>query len=259
MARREQAFRPGTRRNHSTQLTLYLAFCTHLGVSEIQPSPWTICLYLEYLARHMCSPTVVLAYTAIIRLFHQAQNLECLALDSHEVRMMTRAIPLTMRHKMSPKSPMSVKLMGELLTVSHALGRAGVVWRCAILFAFHGFLRQSNLAPSSQKTFDPDRHTCRGDITKAPPGLIVHLRWLKNNQEGLTSDTVPLTRTATLELCPVRAYEQMCTLVPTTNARQPHFLVPQKKASPIQNSDRSLAGFCTPLSVSPAGGKPKQL
>ena len=103
------------------------AFCAHQRANEVNPSPRTLCLYLEYLATHMQSPTVVLNYLSIVRLLHHALGMEPIALDSYEVRMMTRAIPITMRHQVNPKLPISVQLLSKLIVVSQPLGAAGAI------------------------------------------------------------------------------------------------------------------------------------
>ena len=56
---------------------------------------------------------------------------------------------------------------------------------------FFGMLRQNNLAPPSHSQFDRSRHTCRGDIIQAPPGLLV-IRWSKTHQTITSSQVLPI-------------------------------------------------------------------
>ena len=78
--------------------------------------------------------------------------------------------------------------------------------KVALLFAYIGFLRQSNLAPRTVKSFDKRRHTKRRDVTFAPPGLVVTLPWSKTNQTGDRSVHIPLPILHNHSLCPVAAY-----------------------------------------------------
>ena len=45
----------------------------------------------------------------------------------------------------------------------------------------------NNLTPGTHGVFDPTQHTCRGDVSLVPPGLLLIIHWLKTTQTiGLT-------------------------------------------------------------------------
>jgi hypothetical protein len=52
-------------------------------------------------------------------------------------------------------------------------------FRIAILLAYMGFMRISNLAPKSPASFDILHDIRRGDVKLTPQGIIVFLRWTK--------------------------------------------------------------------------------
>ena len=83
----------------------------------------------------------------------------------------------------------------------------------------------SNLTPRSQSHFDPTKHTCRGDVFKADPGLVILLKWSKTNQYGQNNELVPLAESID-PLCPVKAYREMEDLVPTQSENQPLLSLP---------------------------------
>jgi hypothetical protein len=52
----------------------------------------------------------------------------------------------------------------------------GLIMRVAITFAYFGMLRQSNLATAHGLDWDITRHMSRGDVTIAPPGLVLNIK-----------------------------------------------------------------------------------
>ena len=77
--------------------------------------------------------------------------------------------------------PVLPDLLQKLCLLSSSLGPIGLAMWVCLAFGFFGILRQCNLAPHSSTQFDPSRHTCRGDIIRAPPGLLIVVRWTKTH------------------------------------------------------------------------------
>ena len=149
--RRQQAFRPGTTRNHTQQFKLYLSFCLHFHLQDINPTADTICWYIEFLARSFQSPKSIKNYISGIRLLHKLTHVECPNLYSFEVHLHLRALPLTMNRFPKQKLPITLDLLLKLCQLSTPLGDIGKVLKCAFLFAFFGYLRQSNIASPLSK------------------------------------------------------------------------------------------------------------
>ena len=68
------------------------------------------------------------------------------------------------------------------LLLTSTLGEVGLALKVCLTFAFFAMLQQSNLAQQSAASFDLSRHTCRGDIFLAPPGLLILVCWTKTHQ-----------------------------------------------------------------------------
>ena len=90
-----------------------------------------------------------------------------------------------------------------------------------LTFGFFAMFRQSNLAPHSVTTFDALRHTCRGDIFTAPPGLLILVRWIKTHQSIGKAPVLPIPAVLGHSADPVTAYCQLQTSSPTTSPDQP--------------------------------------
>jgi hypothetical protein len=219
--RLQQAFRPGTIINHQVQIRRYYIFCQRFHVPDIQPSPTQLTLYLEYLTQNLRSPNSVRNYFSAISYLHKHLGLQCAALQSHPVLMMLRAIDNTLRSPVIPKQPVSIALLLKMVQLCNQLGTWGLVLKCALLFCFFGFLRQSNVAPRSAQLFDHTRDTLRSDIQITSQGLIVRLKWTKTHQGSQQPVFIPLPQIQGSSLCPTRAFRQMCAAFPSSTTHTP--------------------------------------
>jgi hypothetical protein len=222
----QHAYRPGTRSNHRTQLRRYYGFCQEYGLYDLNPSQHQLCLYMEYLAQRFVSARTVRNYMSAITLLHKQLDVSCPALSSFQVGLMARAVDRTMLTPPSPRLPVSVLLLRQLVQATLPLGVWGVVFRFAILLAFFGFLRQSNLAPRTASQFDSARHSRRRDVVFTKQGAFIRLRWTKTLQSAHQPVFVPLPVIDNSPLCPVAAFRDMAASVPVLSSKSPLLLVP---------------------------------
>ena len=78
--------------------------------------------------------------------------------------------------------------------------------------------------PDSIYKFDASKQLVRGDVTVGQDVLLVTLKWSKTIQSGGREHTVPLVAIRGSPLCPVKAYHEMCQLIPG-NKEDPLFRV----------------------------------
>ena len=129
--------------------------------------------------------------------------------------------------------PLTPDLIRQLLSIAQSAIPHYPVFKCAVLFSFFGFFRISNITPRVQYQFDPAKHTCRGDIIQADPGLLVLIKWSKTNQFGQNTQLVPLPATKDPSMCPVLAFQELCSYIPTTYRNQPLLSLPAPPSGPI--------------------------
>jgi hypothetical protein len=158
--RQRKAFRPGTQANHNTQFSTYITFCIYYGLQDINPSPSTICAYTEFLARTFKSPQTIKNYISGVHLLHRYLELDPTSLQCFQLQLILRAMDIAMEHVPNQKSPITIYMLRQLCNACDSLRALGTVIKCALLFGFYGFLRQSNLAPKTASSFDPRRNTC---------------------------------------------------------------------------------------------------
>lgn len=140
---------------------------------------------------------------------------------------------ITREHFPDQKLPITVPMLRELCTASVTLGKLGRVIKCALLFGFFGFLRQSNLAPKSTAAFNPRYNTCRGDVFEHPQGLAVLVKWTKTLQAHDAPQMLLLPEVPEDILCPLQAYRDMLEAVPTSHNNAPLFIMPDTSTEPL--------------------------
>lgn len=170
------------------------AFAYIFGLPDINPDTETLCLYIEFLAQNLKSPKSVANYLSAVKYFHKWLGEPLEVLEAFEVTLLLRACHLTMEHVPLQRRPLSPDLLRQMLSAAKAASSCFIVFRCAALFSFYGFLRMSNLTPRITSQFNPKKDTCRGDIFRAEPGLVILLKWTKTNQFGQNSELVPIPR-----------------------------------------------------------------
>lgn len=225
--RRAKAFAPGTSANHLVQFATYIHFCISYDLPDINPSVDTITLYVEYLAQRFQSYKSVTNYISGVRLLHKLLGIEAPSLQSFEVHLMLRATRLTMITPPQQKLPITPAILSQLCAACAKLGDFGIILKCAIIFSFFAFLRQSNLAPTKACAFNPRKHTCRGDIIQQERGLLIMLKWTKTIRAGSSPQLIPLPALPHCSpICPLAAYTGMLALVPTQGPNDPLLLLP---------------------------------
>ena len=86
---------------------------------------------------------------------------------------------------------------------------------------FFVFLRQSNMAPHSVKTYDHTRQLARHDVIIHSDHVEVRLKWSKTMQEGRTPLTLVLARQKGSPICPHAAVSRLYKHYPTVKGKHP--------------------------------------
>ena len=238
--RMRAAYRPGTRANQRCQIRSYLEFCIAHDLEYKSPTPHTLCLYAEFLAQKLTSPKSVRNYLRAISTYHNYLGLQAPALSNFHYQLMLRALPLTMRHFLSQKLPNTPDILFNICLVCDNLGSIGIVLKVAFTLGFFGFLRQSNLAPSSPQRFDASRHTTRSDIMIQTSGLLVRLKWSKTHQAPSIPATIPIPTMPGHCTDPLAAYHHRLRAVPTRHPNDPLLSLPNGRLITCRYLQRAL-------------------
>ena len=212
-----------------TQIRAYLTFCLHFNLKDINPDCDTICMFVEFLTRSIKSPQTIKNYISGVRMLHKKLDIKTTSLDSFELQLMLRAVSINLDHIPATHTLITVQILHRIADYCNKYEGVGVVMKCCFLFAYFAFLRVSNLAPMSSRQFNAKKNTCRGDMLLNPPGLIVVLKWQKTNQTHENIHLIPMPEIAASPLCPVKAYKDMLTLVPTKHPNDPLLMFPNTR------------------------------
>ena len=227
--------------NQHVQVKRYYKFCIRFNFNDIHPSPSQLALYIEYLSENLKSYQSVRNYLSAVSFIHRELGLECESMRSHQVTTMLKAVDHTLRSTVVQRQPVSIHLLAKLVQLCDQLGHWGLIVKCAILFCFFGFLRQSNVAPRSANLFDPTRHTLRADVHTSLHGLALQLKWTKTQQGSHHPIVIPLPLIQGSPLCPTRAYKHMCTVFPASGTSTPLLIYRPKGGSNQVVTTRMLA------------------
>ena len=94
---RRMAFREGTRANQRRQINLYLAFCAHYNIRDINPTSDTVAMYIAYLTHRMSSSQSVANYMSGVRLLHKLVGVDAPALRAYDMHLMMRSAKICLR------------------------------------------------------------------------------------------------------------------------------------------------------------------
>ena len=175
-------------------------FCQHFHLQDIDPTPRTLCLYVEFLAGTFCSPKAIRNYISAVRLLHKYLGAQTTSFDCFEMKPMLRAIDNTLSHTLNQRLPITIDILQALCSTCDRIGSSGLVLK----FAF--FLRQSNLARGLPAALT-NVSTHAEKTLSCTPRLVLLLKWTKTRQHLDTQQMIPPPAIPGHPLCPVRAFQ----------------------------------------------------
>ena len=94
-----------------------------------------------------------------------------------------------------------------------------IVYWCLFLFAFYLFARKSNLVPTTKRDLKSKKFLLRKNVSHEGEFLLVTMNWSKTIQYGERLLQTPLIPIPGSVLCPVSAYNNMCSQVKAQTRR----------------------------------------
>lgn len=139
------------------------------------------------------------------------------------LRGISKLNPHTPRQPL-PITPSVLLNMREQLDLQSPLH--AVLW-CCFIFTLFLFARKSSMVPPKAQSFGPQKHLRRGDILECEAGLLVYIKWSKTIQHGERYLMIPISAKPSSPLCPLKAFQQMCQLMPAGKSA-PAFVIPRE-------------------------------
>ena len=218
----------------------YVLFSLRADFAYDDPAPYNLCWYLEHLAGRGLASTTISNHLSALRTYFSMAGLATTHLYARQVVNAMRAISITHRHVSRPALAITPDVLTAALTHAHLLPQPLHI-KLAVIWMFAGFLRQSNISPASTASFDPSRHTTRGDVKLTPNGIILSLKWSKTIQNSKAPATILLQPIAGSPVCPVQAYKELLIVAPTYYPHQPLLQYPDGNPITARHISRAWA------------------
>ena len=181
-------------------------------------------MYAQFLSCSFASPDSVMSYIASIKLWHILLELDVSPFYSVEFKLTKRGLERTMMHIPRPAAPITPQLLHKFHGFMDLTKPSDATYWALFLIAFFTMARKSNLVPDSISEFDHAKHLTRNRVIISEDCLLVFWSWAKNIQNHNRINKIPIVAIPGSILCPVKAFINMCKLVPA-QSHQPAFLL----------------------------------
>ncbi len=167
------------------------------------------------LARKFTSPGTIRNYLHRAKVLHTINCVDSVQFDHPCVALILKGISCGKQHMPHQALPFTTDMLRKsrrLLDLSHS--QDATIWTL-LLFSYFLMLRKSNAVPDAIQKFDKTKQLIHQDVTMGSKALLVSLKLSKTLQFGGRRHMVPLLSNPGSQLCPVKAYQAMCRVVPS--------------------------------------------
>ena len=183
----------------------YLAFCEFIAV-DFQAPDFSIWLtFIEFLVFNGLKPASINNYISAIKSMFKWFNIQIGIFEHPKIKHMLNAVEVCVRHPPVQKGIFDLSILERIILACELLPFSSI-FKTIYLFAFFGFFRISNLAPSSKIEFKITKHLCRGDVLFHHRFLIVMVKWSKTLQASKKGTYIILPELSGSRLCPMSAF-----------------------------------------------------
>ena len=116
--------------------------------------------------------------------------------DAVLVAVSLKGLKAQLSRPVRQKLPISVDHLFKFFSILDFSNVKHLACWCAMLLAFFGCFRLSNLVPPSSNKFDPLKHLCRDDIRFHGNMVLVYYKWSKTNQNSDKVSWIPICSTS---------------------------------------------------------------
>ena len=191
----------------------YLAFCEFIAV-DFQALDFSICLlFIEFLVFNGLKPASVNNYMSALKSMFKWFNIPTGIFDHPKIKHMLKAVEVSVCRPPIQKGIFDVNILERIILACEMFPFSNV-FKTTYLFAFFGFFKISNLAPSSKLDFKITKHLCRGDVLFHHKFLIVMVKWSKTLQSARKGTYIVLPELPGSRLCPMSALRAMTSQFP---------------------------------------------
>ena len=191
---RERGRSQGTWTNKVSHLRQYILFTVYFGVQDFPLHLGIILRFIAYLGRSSLAYQYASNILSSIKWFAKILDPQSVKIfDSVLVSESLKGLKAQLSRPVRQKLPFTLEHLClfyynlDLNNVKHLSG-----W-CAMLLAFFGCFRLSNLVPTSKGKFDSLKHLKRDDIKFEEDFVLIYYKWSKTNQNSSKVSWVPIS------------------------------------------------------------------
>ena len=226
-ASRKKAYAQGTAKNLKIQWESFLLFCIYFGLAYLPASTETLSLYTQFLSRTFDSVHSIKNYVSGVKSMHYLLGYQVEHINDFLINLGLKGIARSNPHSVKQAKPITPEILLNIASRLNLSKTHDKVFWCLFLFAFFLFARKSNLVPTTKDDVENKRCLLRKDVVLQHDMLIVSFRYSKTIQFGERILETPLVRIKDSVLCPVKAFQNMCSAT-FVEPDEPLFSVPNK-------------------------------
>ena len=192
-ALRMRGMAQGTWANKVSHLRIYVAFTTYFGVQDFPVLLGVLLRFMAYLGNGSYAYKSATNIISSIKWFASILDpASTEVFDKVYVSASQKGLKAHLSRPVRQKLPFSVNHLLKFHNILDlSLAKHLSCW-CAMLVAFFGCFRLSNLVPSSHSQFDPLKHLVRDDIKFEENIVLVYFKWSKTNQNCSKVAWIPI-------------------------------------------------------------------
>ena len=193
-ALRDKGRSQGTWANKVSHLRQYTFFTTYYGVQDFPVHLGVLLRFIAFLGRSPITYQYVSNIVSSLKWFSSMLNPSSVKpFESLLVSESLKGLKAQLSRPVRQKLPFSIEHLClfykslDLTNVKHLS-----CW-CAMLLAFFGCFRLSNLVPTSKGKFDSLKHLRRDDIKFEDEFVLIYYKWSKTNQNASKVAWIPIS------------------------------------------------------------------
>ena len=247
---RRSAYAEGTVKNLRTQWESYLLFCLYFGLAFLPADTNVLSLYAQFLSRTFKATQSIRNYISGIKTMHYILGYPTDKINDFLLNLSLKGIARLQPHCIKQAHVITPAMLIQMASYMDLTAADDIVYWCLFLFAFYLFARKSNLVPTTKHDLKSKKFLLRKNVSYEGDFLLVTMNWSKTIQYGERLLQTPLVPIPDSILCPVTAYNAMCSHV-KAKSDDPLFSLPNRKYVTYSKFQSKLKELILKLSLDP--------
>ena len=192
-ALRERGLAHGTWANRVSHLRTYILFTSYYKVPDFPIHLGIILRFIAFLGRSPLAKDYATSIISSVKWFALLLDPpSAKVFDAVLVSVSLKGLRAQLSRPVRQKLPLTVAHLCTFYNYLDLSKPKYLACWCAMLLAFFGCFRLSNLVPTSKNMFDSLKHLCRDDVKFEKGVVLIYYKWSKTNQNCNKVSWVPI-------------------------------------------------------------------